>query len=71
MNKDVILDEIQRVRDELIARHGGLDGWIDHLQEMDRQRARKAIKRPKKKSATSAEKSRTGSTKSRTGRIVK
>jgi hypothetical protein len=40
MRGDVIGDEIRRVRDELVKRYRGLDGWIEHLQAMDRERAR-------------------------------
>ena len=41
MSRDVIVDEVRRVRDALVKRHGGLDGWIAHLQAMDRERRRK------------------------------
>ena len=41
MSHDVIVDEVRRVRDELVKRHGGLDGWIRHLQAMERKRGRK------------------------------
>lgn len=50
MTRDVIVDEVRRIRNELVQRHGGLDGWIKHLQAMDRMRRRKpkrpAIKKP-------------------------
>jgi len=36
------VDELRRVRHELVKRYGGLDGWIQHLQAMDRERRRKA-----------------------------
>ncbi len=45
MRHDVIVDEVRRVREELVRKYGGLDGWIQHLQAMDRERARKP-KRP-------------------------
>jgi hypothetical protein len=45
MRRDVIVDEVRRIRDELVKHYGGLGGWIEHLQGMDRDRARKA-KRP-------------------------
>lgn len=45
MSLDPIVDEVRRVRDELVKTYGGLDGWIDHLQTMDQARARKAKKR--------------------------
>ena len=33
--KDPILDEIWRVRKQLIKDHGGLDGFLAHAQEVD------------------------------------
>ena len=45
MSVDPIVDEVRRVRDELVKKHGGLDGWIDHLQTMDQSRVSKAAKR--------------------------
>lgn len=51
MIKDVIVEEVRRVRAELIQRYGGLSGWIDHLQEMDQQRLLKSKKRTAKKAA--------------------
>lgn len=35
---DPILDEIWRVRNELIKRHGGLDGYFEHVRKLDRAR---------------------------------
>ena len=45
MNNDVIVEEVRRVRHELIKKYGGLDGWIRHLQAMDRERGRKTRRR--------------------------
>jgi hypothetical protein len=33
---DPILDEIWRVREELIKKHGGLDGYFAYVQKLDR-----------------------------------
>jgi len=52
MKRDPIVDEVRRVREELVKRHGGLDGWISHLQEMDRQRAAQARRRTGKKASS-------------------
>lgn len=49
MSRDVIVDEVRRVRDRLVKKYGGLDGWIEHLQQMDRDRARKAKRQSVKK----------------------
>jgi hypothetical protein len=35
---DPILEEIWRVREELINRHGGLDGYLAYVQKLDRAR---------------------------------
>ena len=40
--KDPMLEEIWRVRDELIKRHGGVHGYLDYLRTLDRERVRKA-----------------------------
>lgn len=68
---DPIVDEVRRVREELIDRHGGLDGYIKHLQAMDRERAREAKQRAAKKTASNGRKSRTRSARSGLGRVVK
>ena len=47
---DPILDEIQRVRQELIKRHGGLKGLLDYVQKLDRAH-RNAQRRRKLKRA--------------------
>jgi hypothetical protein len=42
---DPILDEIWRVREELVRKHGGFDGYFKYLQKLDRahrQRAKRA-----------------------------
>jgi hypothetical protein len=45
VSNDVIVEEVRRVRQELIKKYGGLDGWIRHLQAMDRERGRKPHRR--------------------------
>lgn len=37
--------KVHKVREKLIAKYGGLDGWIDHLQAMGKKRAKKNAKR--------------------------
>ena len=48
MSFDPIVDEVRRVRDDLVKKYGGLEGWIDHLQSMDEARACKTKKRAAK-----------------------
>jgi len=45
MITDSNVEEVRRVREELIKRHGGLDGYMKHLQAMDRERIRTAKKK--------------------------
>ena len=49
MSHDVIVDEVRRIRDELVKRYGGLDGWIQHLQAADRERAHQSHRRTRGK----------------------
>jgi hypothetical protein len=51
MITDSNVEEVRRVREELIKRHGGLDGYMKHLQQMDRERIRTA-KRKRTRRAT-------------------
>ena len=34
MAKDPIVEEIHRIREELLIEHGGIGGYIRHLEEM-------------------------------------
>ena len=68
---DPIVDEVRRVREELINRYGGLHGYIKHLQAMDRARARKAKQRTVKKLASNGRKGGTRTARSRTSRALK
>ena len=34
MIKDPIVDEIHKIREELLAEHGGMDGYMRHLEEL-------------------------------------
>jgi hypothetical protein len=48
----MIVDEnvemVRKAADALVARHGGLEGLVRHLQAMDRQRERKRKQRSRK-----------------------
>ena len=39
--QDPILEEIWRVREELLKKYGGLHGYFEHLQALDRARLRR------------------------------
>jgi hypothetical protein len=42
---DPILDEIWRVREELIKKHGGFDGYFAYIQKLDRAHRRRNKRR--------------------------
>ena len=46
---DPILDEIHRVREELIKKHGGVHGYVRYIQKLDRARRKKRKTTTKKK----------------------
>jgi len=49
MIKDPVVEHVRKVSHKLIAKHGGLRGWILNLQELDRERARKRRMRAKRR----------------------
>ena len=42
---DEIVEPIRQIREELIKRHGGIDGYFKHCQAQDRARAARAKRR--------------------------
>ena len=56
MITDSNVEEVRRVREELIKRHGGLDGYMKHLEAMDRERNRTAKQKRARRANTRATK---------------
>jgi hypothetical protein len=54
--KDVIVEPIRRIREELIERYGGIDGYFKHCQAQERARTTRARLRRRKQSAQTARK---------------
>jgi hypothetical protein len=50
---DNIVEEVRRIREQLIERHGGIDGYFEHCQAIDRAWARKAANRGRSRSGKS------------------
>jgi hypothetical protein len=46
--KDVIVEEVRRIREELIQQHGGIDGYFKHCQDQERRGATRPKARPRK-----------------------
>lgn len=45
--RDVIVEEVRRIRDELIQRFGGIEGYFQHCQALDRASA--ARRKPRRR----------------------
>jgi hypothetical protein len=53
---DVIVEEIRRIREELINRYGGIDGYFKHCQAQESPRTTRPGPRHRKKPAQTARK---------------
>ena len=40
---DPLLDQVRRTREELVRKHGGLRGWVEHLQQVQANSGAKLI----------------------------
>jgi hypothetical protein len=54
---DVIVEEVRRVREELIKRFGGINGYFEHCQSLDRASAGRHKPRKRKKPFRTSRKS--------------
>jgi hypothetical protein len=46
---DVIVEQVRQVREELIKRYGGIDGYFKHCQAQDQARASRLKPRRRKR----------------------
>jgi hypothetical protein len=53
---DIIVEEIRRIREELIKRYGGIDGYFKHCQAQERARTTRPRRRHRKQPANTARK---------------
>jgi hypothetical protein len=44
MMKDPIVEEIHKIREEMLAEYGGLEGLVKHLQELQTQMPDRVVK---------------------------
>ena len=44
---DPTVDDVRRTRERLVREHGGLRGWVTHLQEVQAQHPERVVARPK------------------------
>lgn len=45
MHDDPIVEEIHKIREELLEEYGGLEGYVAHLQEMQEQMKDRIVSR--------------------------
>lgn len=57
---DENVEQVRKAGDELVKKHGGLDGLFKYLQQLDRQHAKK-VKNAKAKSRKNRSNGRKGS----------
>ncbi len=60
---DPIVDEVRGVREELIQRYGGLEGYLKHCEGQDRRRASQRTTKARAKQRRQTSRSRRSSTK--------
>jgi hypothetical protein len=56
MIKDPIVDEIHRIREELLAEHGGMDGYMRHLETLRAELEDRIVRREPRKPQTAKRK---------------
>ena len=56
MIKDPIVEEIHKIREQLLAEHGGIDGYIQHLQELQTELKDRIVRREPRKPRVSTQK---------------
>jgi hypothetical protein len=44
MVEDTIVEELHKIREEMLAEHGGLDGLVKHLREIQAQMPERVVK---------------------------
>jgi len=46
---DPIVDEIHKIREELLAEHGGMDGYMRHIEELNVEFKDRIVRREPRK----------------------
>lgn len=56
MAKDPIVEEIHQIREELLKEHGGMDGYMQHLQQLGAELRDRIVHREPRKPGVSDQK---------------
>jgi hypothetical protein len=46
MAKDPVVEEIHRIRQELLEEHGGIEGYLEHIKKVEEEFAGRLVTRP-------------------------
>ena len=41
--RDPLLEQVRQTRQDLVRKHGGLRGWVEYLQQLQRQSGAKLV----------------------------
>jgi hypothetical protein len=56
MAKDPIVEEIHKIRKDLLEEHGGMDGYIRHLEELRSELKDRLVRRESRKPVVTKQK---------------
>lgn len=56
MIEDPIVDEIHKIREELLAEHGGMEGYLRHLETLNVELKDRIVRREPRKPQTAGRK---------------
>jgi len=56
MENDPIVEELHRIREQMLEEHGGLDGLVEHLRRMQAEMPERVVSLPPKALAQSQRK---------------
>lgn len=45
MTEDPIVEELHKIREEMLAEHGGLDGVVEHLRKLQAEMPERIVRR--------------------------
>lgn len=56
MAKDPVVEEIHRIRQELLEEHGGIEGYLEHIKTVEAELAGRLVTRPSRPPVVSTRK---------------
>jgi len=56
MPKDPIVDKVHKIREKLLQEHGGMEGYMRHIQELQTELKDRVVRRSPRRPITTAHK---------------